>query len=288
VVVLPNVLRMDDEEADALREFVRGGGCLYASGWTSLTETRGVRRDDFMLADVFGCSADGDEAGYALFAKPTDPQLASICAPQVYVSVMPAMEGMTISGGPVRALMLRITTGSTLATLTLPFGHPQPGTVRDRNWSSIHSWPPHTDTDRPVLVSNRFGAGTSIYSAFDLESTDAVVNERLYTGTIKRLLGPRPSWAADAHPSVWVTVFDQPERGRMIVSFVNYQADLPPASVEGVRFSLRQPEGSSFSSLELAPDATPVSYRVEEGYLAATLDRLEEFAMVVASYEPQL
>src|SRR5207302_872978 len=61
VVVLPNVLRLDDDELEALRAYVAAGGTLYASRYTSLTETRGVRRDDFGLADVFGCSFAADD-----------------------------------------------------------------------------------------------------------------------------------------------------------------------------------------------------------------------------------
>jgi hypothetical protein len=39
VVVLPDVSRMDADEVDALREYVRSGGHVYATGMTSLTET---------------------------------------------------------------------------------------------------------------------------------------------------------------------------------------------------------------------------------------------------------
>ena len=55
VIALPSVLRMDDEETEAFQEYVRKGGRLYASGYTSLVHTRGTMETDFMLADVFGC-----------------------------------------------------------------------------------------------------------------------------------------------------------------------------------------------------------------------------------------
>src|SRR3954453_17474313 len=54
VLILPNVNMMDDAEADAIRDWVRRGGCLLATGWTSLVDTRGRLREDFALGDVFG------------------------------------------------------------------------------------------------------------------------------------------------------------------------------------------------------------------------------------------
>ena len=56
VLILSNVNMMDDEEVQAVREWVRGGGTLLASGGTSLVNKRGQLQKDFMLADVFGVS----------------------------------------------------------------------------------------------------------------------------------------------------------------------------------------------------------------------------------------
>lgn len=284
VVVLPNVLRMDDDEVEAFRSYVRGGGRLYASGWTSLAHTRGERCVDFMLAGVFGCAFEGEEAGSALFVRPVEPKAADLVAPQQYVSAMPAMEGMAVTGREVRVPRLRTTTGSVVAALTLAYGHPNPGTVFDRNWSSIHSWPPGEDTDRPAIIFNRMDDGLCVFSSFDLEATDAPANERLFVGLVRQLLAERASWGADAHPAVWVSVFDQAERSRMTVSFVNYQADLPPAPVEGIAFTLRAPEGTEFVRVVLAPNEQPLPFVSRGGAMSAELDHLEEFAMVVAYY----
>jgi len=53
-IMLPNIHHMDDGEAAAIREYVRNGGAIFASGGTSLISTSGKRRSDFALADVFG------------------------------------------------------------------------------------------------------------------------------------------------------------------------------------------------------------------------------------------
>src|SRR5439155_6840307 len=63
LVILPNVLRMNADQVAAFRDYVHGGGALYASCYTSLVETRGVRHDDFLLAEVFGCHFAADDIG---------------------------------------------------------------------------------------------------------------------------------------------------------------------------------------------------------------------------------
>ena len=56
-LVLPNVGRLTDTQCDAIREFVRNGGGLVATGETSLYDADGLPRRDFGLADVLGVHA---------------------------------------------------------------------------------------------------------------------------------------------------------------------------------------------------------------------------------------
>ncbi len=59
VVVLANAAALSDSQAAAVREYVRGGGGLVATGETSLCDELGRPRRDFALADVFGVSYQG-------------------------------------------------------------------------------------------------------------------------------------------------------------------------------------------------------------------------------------
>ncbi len=63
VLVLPNTAVMNEEQADAVREFVRSGGGLVASVDTSLFDEFGDPRKDFLLADLFGVHYKGVAAG---------------------------------------------------------------------------------------------------------------------------------------------------------------------------------------------------------------------------------
>lgn len=56
-IILPTCVCLSDEVVGALREFVKKGGLLIASGDSSLLDENGNTRDDFGLSDVFGVSA---------------------------------------------------------------------------------------------------------------------------------------------------------------------------------------------------------------------------------------
>ena len=56
LLVLSNVNMMDPGEADAIRQWIQGGGAILATSGTSLVDTAGHLQEDFLLADVFGAS----------------------------------------------------------------------------------------------------------------------------------------------------------------------------------------------------------------------------------------
>ncbi len=61
-LILNNILYTTRQENERLREFVRRGGTLIATGLTSLYEPDGQTTGDFGLADVFGVSYSGRRA----------------------------------------------------------------------------------------------------------------------------------------------------------------------------------------------------------------------------------
>lgn len=115
VVILPNVRCLSDKELLLLIEFVGNGGNIVATYETSLYNGEGSKREDFGLAEMFGCHFTGEKintrqdcyqfivdpahaivkpdssetellinAGYTLLCKPT-PQAKKICT---YVPVV--------------------------------------------------------------------------------------------------------------------------------------------------------------------------------------------------------
>jgi hypothetical protein len=286
-VMLPNVLRMDAEEVAAFRAYVSNGGRLYASRYTSLTDTQGTRFADFQLADLFGCHFQDDDLGAINYLRPATAAMAAGIAPQSYVSQFPLAghlaHARTTSAGTLR--LCPDAEGETLAHLTLPYASPHGGTVHDRHWASIHSSPPWQDTAHPVIVRHPYGDGLVIYAAADIESVDSDVNTRLMRLLLAELLPERPRYGAETHPAVWMNVFQQADAGALLVNFLNCQAQLPAIPIGRLPFSLVPPAGNTFTRLLALPDETPVPFDLDaQGVLHADAGPLEVFRMLRAEY----
>lgn len=288
VIILANILRMDKEETQILREYVQGGGRIYASRYTSLTETKGLRHTDFMMADIFGCHFSRDALGEVAYLKPADVAIAEAISPQEYVSQFLLGSHLAkVEGSSAGVLRLdRHVEGKTLMTLTLPYASPSMGTAFDQKWASIHSSPPWHDTDHPVIVGNSFGKGRSIYSAGDIESIDNEVNNRLFLSLIRSLLNETPSYTADAHPAVWMSVFHQPENNRFLVGFLNYQTQMPSIPIGSIPFSLKVPAGRKFVKLLVLPEEKEVDFIIDvNGTLHAEATEIVKLKMLAVRYE---
>ncbi|MCC6581148.1 MAG: beta-galactosidase trimerization domain-containing protein [Phycisphaeraceae bacterium] len=277
LVIVPNALRMDRAEADALRDYVQRGGKLLATRYTSLTETSGVRGDDFMLADVFGCHFAGDDVKYVNYLRFDDPALRQCIHPQRYLT-------HDLNGGLGMIRLKPRAEGEVLGRLTT-MGYDEPGTIFNNRWISIHTCPPWEDTQTPALVRNAFGKGRCVYIAADIEGVHAPANDRLLLHLIRELSGDSLSFSAQTHPGVRMTVFDQPERSRYLISLLNAQEAEPVLPVPNVTFQLRPPAGKRFSRMISIPDMAEAPCRIDSrGAIDVTLPSLNLLAMFAAMY----
>ena len=267
IVVLPNVLMMDAREIDAFRDYVRAGGCLYASKYTSLLTKDGRRQRDFLLGDVFGVAYAGEtqesftyiapaEGAERLFSPYTRRHPAGLPGTQLIVAARPGVE--------------------VLGRVVLPYTDP----ADPITFVSLHNNPPGLSTDYPAVVVNRFGAGRALYAAGDLEAVDP--HRDVFVNLI-RLLAQPFSFEADAPAVVEVTLFRQPERRRFIVNLLNFQHDLPNVPVEGVRVRVRL-GGKTPKRLLLLPSERALDFQVREDCLEFVAPRVETFAMFAVDY----
>jgi hypothetical protein len=88
VLILPNIGAMSDQQIEAIRRFVGGGGALVATGQTSLFDQRGDARPDFALADIFGVS--GGKAAPESAAPPRGAVRPSL---HTYLRLTPELRG---------------------------------------------------------------------------------------------------------------------------------------------------------------------------------------------------
>jgi Hypothetical glycosyl hydrolase 6 len=286
VIVLPDVSRMTDAEAEAFRAYVAAGGALYASGYTSLVNVDGTRGEDFMLADVFGVRMDGEEDGRVVFLDPVDDLVRDAISPQSVVS-RPFNDqwGAVYEPRPLcTAPRVSATSGEVLAHLNLPFGAPRWGTVEEKSWNAIHSSPPWERTDFAALVRTSHGAGTAVYTPFVLEHSEATANRGLFTALVKELLGSRRSVTATARSGVWVSAYDQSEASRVLVTLHNYGVEAP-APVEPVTVELSQVPGRRLIRAVAGPGARVLSEKIEDERAVVQAEMTAELAFVFVEYE---
>jgi len=269
VLVLPNVNMMDEPEIETVREWVRQGGCLLATGWTSLVDTRGRLRKDFGLGDVFGVSLK--EPSWTAWLHYIAPQGPSGADFGDFSLAYPAFARTTGQSAVVRP-------GSdttVLATTTLVWQTDDPA-----RFASIHSNPPGQATDRPEVVLNLFGKGRAIYCASPIETIESL--DGAIPNLVRRLFD-RFSFEADAPAAVELTLFHQPERKRYRLSLVNFQKDLPNIPVNDIAVRLRLPE-RVLRVVEI-PSGRTIEHTEADRVVRFVVPRLETLAILAVLVE---
>jgi Alpha-L-fucosidase len=285
VVILPDVVRMDDEEIEGLRAYVAAGGSLYASGRTSLLGTDGILRPDFGLADVFGVHVDRTEDGHGVYSRALDPLIAEAVHPESHLAYGFG-PGHEMSGRPPIG-MPRLSlehSGQVLARLTLPYGYPSAGSISAHDFASIHASPPWQDLDNPTIVFNRYGDGQVVYSALPIEMGSSDADQRAFSKLVRLLLGGPQTLAAEAHPDVWVTAFEQPEHNRAVISVLGYFVDAPMRFP--VRFSYRDRAERRCVAVQEAASGSGVPFEADDdGTVRVSIDAVDGFGMYIVIYD---
>lgn len=265
VLILPNVLMMDEEEIMVVRTWVEAGGSVYASRDTSLVTKDGERHADFLLGDIFGVTNTGVTAERVTYVAPNGTEAF---AP--YTDHSPLMLPAT-----QRTLIAR-DGALVLGTLTLPYTNPDDG----EKYASIHSNPPGVATVRPSVVLNRFGKGMVIYAAEALELHEhcAEIFVRLL-----RTLCPQFAVEAEAPACVELTLFHQADRGRFVLSAINFQKELPNIPVEGIQVSIDL-QGSEITRVVELPGITEIPHRKNGERVHVALPKIRTLCMVAFEY----
>jgi len=223
VVVLSSIEMMSEEEVSAIRDYVAGGGCIYASGITSLRDDKGNLKDNFMLSDVFGVDHKGK-----FDIKPN------------YIA--PISDGMPIFNGYTRKYphmleekMFMVSengnSGNILATVTLPISDSSNKDV----FSSGLSDPPINETEYVALYENSYGKGKAIYSSGRIENDNFTDNMKLFTSIIDRLVGEYRA-KIKAPTCVDYTVYEK--NGVFKINLLNHQTISPPIKIQNLEVTV--------------------------------------------------
>ena len=289
VLVLPDVTRMDMDEITLIKDFVKNGGRVYASGGTSLMDTTGKYGPDFGLAEILGIKLVEDrEKGGLIFMKPTEPKIIKAVSPEEYVSwgLTPHMDLKELA--PVNQIHIprikSLSDTQVLATLTLPYAYPEPGTFENHKFASIHSSPPWDDTSIAAITKNTHKRGQAIYTVAPIEKSPDAASLELFSTLIWDLLDNSASLMVTAPEQVWVTAFTQSDKNRTIISVLNYdekEIDL----IARVSIKFRFAKNLKVKDVRNAETGLVMDCTIREGEVEFPTSLIETFEMYIINYQ---
>jgi hypothetical protein len=223
VIVAPSSVCMGAEVAEGLREFVRSGGGLVATYRTSLCDGEGRPRENFLLADLFGCD----------YLEP----LSWTYGFMRYDESGPLTEGIEL-GWPMtlwHKLQLKV------AVRGGAEGH---GNIVNPMRGMMMGHPPQETTPYPAAVTHSYGKGRAVYFPQPLGHAYHDYGHP----DLRQLLVNAVRWAAGEGPPVEV---DCPET----VEVVLWQA---PGGTRCLHLVNRTPAGPARAKATVINEEIPV------------------------------
>jgi len=258
VIALPDVLRLGQREKRLLVDFVKNGGSIYASG-----------------GGVLDCL--DEEIGLAYEGETKWSFLTYITPKKECEDFFGFDAKYPMSVFSAQALARPLEGAEVLAYLAMP--QTMPG---EDKFVSFHSHPPGEPTDHPSITRRRLGKGTMIWNAAPLER----VGMELQKGTVVKLiklLMQKPLWfESRALPPVEILLFDQTEKGKLLLNLVNIQERIPVIPIRDIEVKVNL-RGKEALKAESVKTGKPVGFTAEDGYIIIKPDELHLFDMIEIS-----
>lgn len=259
VLILANAMILTDKQCDQLRAFVQQGGSLVATHETSLYDLDGKRRDDFGLADLFGCHYAGvvDERMQNAYLTLRHPH-----------SSLNSLENVRRTIASVKRVHVE-TDGHSEVPLTLVPSYPD--LPMERVFTDV------TESDIPMALCRSFGnGGRVVYLPMDLDRTyDELVHRdhlHLLAGMVRWALNKRAPMEVEG-PGLFDMSYWRQENSLTahIVNLNNpmtmrgsYRETIPTGPYE---ISLELPQGATPKRAHLLEAQKKADFRVKNGRL---------------------
>jgi hypothetical protein len=222
-LVLPEVEVLGSAQADVIRNWVKKGGTLLATGKCGLVDEKGQPRANFPLADVFGVDLVSEEKKYAY-----DPSgkfkenVVSIYLESTGHALSKSLAVSTV-GLPGSFLRLRQTSGQEVLRYRLPFMIED---LPNHHWFNWGPPPPGQESGGPAAVFNNFGKGQSLYIGVNLfrAMSSKLFWIRNWVPEVMRLLVPQAvaELRSEVFPEyVHGTFFWEKDRRSLLVQVLN-------------------------------------------------------------------
>jgi len=271
VVILPNILRLSDEEAEAIKEYVANGGSVYASKFTLKSK----------LSEILDATYIGETEEKVTYIAPTPEGKALLpgITKEYPLSIYPLHP--SISGSQIKAEFS--SREGVMATITLPYTNPE----NPSKFASIHSNPPGVPTDHPAIICKKFGKGKIMWSSASIETyaTQSLKHRSIFANIIKSLAQRSFSFEATAPECVEIIQFHKPDEKRYLINIINFQSEIgiPNIPVHDILLKVRI-EGKPLNVMSL-PDETSILFEQDGNYVNINVPTVKTVRMLAVDYK---
>lgn len=252
-LMLGEIGYISEKTARAIRDYVNQGGCLIATGMTSLTDAYG-EPGVLTLADVLGVDFEEESEFSTSYMSVTDDTLAD-GLPDIPMLVRAAPYSDAIKAAPARrSLRCKPRPGAkVLATIVDPVLEPDV----TAGYHIYHAHPPAANiTQWPAAVYNRYGDGQVVYFPVPLTSAYATSHSpwlRRVCANALTMMGVPRKLRVDG-PAGVETVLNQ-QGNRWVLHMIPRRTEMPESAqvatdsvIQGVTVTLYRPETASVTA----------------------------------------
>jgi hypothetical protein len=234
---------------------VEQGGAVYASGRSGLQNLR----------DLLGI-----EPGALAHTEENVTYMTPLAEGAAFFPGSGGQYPLTVLG--CQWLVQAAPAAETLATVTLPYTHPQAA-----RFASIHSNPPGIATAHPAMILHRYGQGKTLWVAGCVEARGEKAQADAFAQGVDFLAEGRYAHRLEGPPAVEAVCFAPPDG--ILASFLNTQEALPPVEAHGVRLTVAT-QGRKAVKVLLLPEEAELPFTEAEGFVTFTAPAIGVFRMV--------
>ncbi len=258
---------MTTAEVEAIRDYVKTGGKLIATGCTSLFDLKGNSTGEFALADVFGVSFSGSFSGKISYLGykgelDTAPAIPGKGRQQYVVS-------------DITAPLVKATTAQRLADLHGTWAEAD----NPKDYASIHSNPPGPALEYDGMTINKYGEGVCIYISTNILAQQDCAHRTFGTSLIAEYGKAETVLSTNAPDCVEITLL-QCNDSSYILALVNCQEQLPNVPARDVNISIKLPGGRKAAKCTLISTGQEIPFKAENDSISILVDKIETIEMV--------
>lgn len=268
LLILADQKNMSDEAVATIDRYVKQGGKLLATGFTSTCDLKGRPLEKIRLQSL----------GVKDFTQKPKTQGSYFRIREVDKLKLKGFESIDLVYLNGEALECRLEDGAEGLIGLIPscmFGPPEKCYITE-------------ETDTPGLIFNRYGNGETAYIPWGLgahyEKLSNHGHSRLFMAALRDVLGHREQVEVTASPLVEVSFHQAGGSSRRLVSAVNVSGHLgtafhEPLPIRNIRFSVKaEREPSRVYALRRSGD---IPFVYNDGQVSFSLEELELFETIV-------